>query len=53
MSKSLLVVICDFLVLSIISIVDFSQTPDSGKEEKKREEARRSKISPTRKWSIC
>lgn len=34
MSKSLLVVICDFLVLSIISIVDFSQTPDSGKEEK-------------------
>ena len=38
MSKSLLVVICDFLVLSIISIVDFSQTPNSGKEEKKREE---------------
>ena len=38
MSKSILVVICDFLVLSIISIVDFSQKPDSGAEDKKREE---------------
>lgn len=39
MSKSILVVICDFLVLSLISLVNFEDMPSATQEDKQKEEA--------------
>ena len=39
MSKSILIVICDFLVLSLISLVNFEDMPSATQEDKQKEEA--------------
>ena len=39
MSKSILVVICDFLVLSLISLVKFEDMPSATQEDKQKEES--------------